>query len=126
MPAPKRFLVVERDDDLRFFYGRDLRAAFPGCSVVEAESCSGALASLAEARVDAAIVNQVATDARGPEILRRLRAECPDLPLISVGESTLKNDALKAGASAFVEAGKPQELGAAVQHALKASGNAAD
>jgi DNA-binding NtrC family response regulator len=125
MPEARRFLVLERDPDLRFFYSRDLRQAFPGCAVVEAESCQAALASLTNTSIDAAIVNQAATDAKGPEMLRRLHAQHPDLTLISIGESALKKDALQAGASAFVEAGKSQQLGSVVREVLKPQPKAA-
>lgn len=115
------FLIVERDADLREIYRRKLRQFFPKATVIDVDSCAEALTRLAETRVDAAVVNQVAADMRGPALLRTLHQAWPSLPLVSIGETALESESLRAGAAVFIDASKAHELGPVVRHALGAA-----
>jgi DNA-binding NtrC family response regulator len=115
-----RFVVVEKDSELRSLYTRRLRTGFAGCAVSESESGTAALELLSLQRVDVVIVNQRAADLEGVALISGIRRQHPALPLIAIGEAPLRADALEAGATAFLEANRWRDLTQAVQQVLTA------
>lgn len=96
--------------------------------VGEAESAEQALDRLAAAAPDPVLVDLVLVDlglpgANGLELIRRLRAERPDLPCVMVtahGDARTRRRALAAGAAGFASKSDPDAILAAVRAALGA------
>lgn len=116
--APRTFLILEKDGDLRSLHRLKLLKQFPGCSVLEVASCAAALTALERFPADAVVVNQSAQDCSGLEALARLRRDHPGLPLISVGPVDVEHAALEHGATRFLDDRHWEGLGAAVHDVL--------
>ncbi len=109
MPNGHRILVVDDDRDVRLPLRRFLLGR--GFAVEESESVEGALEAYKRAGADVAIVDFSLGDGDGLELLRRLKALEPALPVILLtGHATidLAVTAIKEGAEQFFT--KPVEL----------------
>ena len=112
MRRKEKILLVDDDDGIRAALGRYLRAR--GYEVADAGSMQEAEAA-ATAGVDLALVDQRLPDGTGLELLPRLRAVVPQLPVIMLtahGTIDMAVQAIKDGADQFLT--KPIDLDALV------------
>jgi DNA-binding NtrC family response regulator len=108
-----RVLVVDDDEGIRLALGRCLGAR--GYEVVPAAGVREAEAAAAKAGADLAIVDQRLPDGTGLELLPRLRAILPHLPIVILtghGTIDMAVQAIKDGADQFLT--KPVDLEALV------------
>jgi DNA-binding NtrC family response regulator len=102
-------LLVEDEETTRGLVRRFLAAR--GLAVEEAGSCAEALRAFHSRRLDAAVIDHLLPDGTALELLPRLRAIDPDVPLVVLtghGSIDLAVQAVKAGAEQFLT--KPVEL----------------
>lgn len=105
-----------------------VKEAFPDAEVLEAESAAAALEQIqAHADVDLSLVDVRMPDLDGLELLRTLKADRPDMPVIML--STYDNApyvkrALADGAAGYLlKDATPEDLSQAINVALSGSGN---
>jgi DNA-binding NarL/FixJ family response regulator len=105
-----------------------VREGFPDAEVSEAESAVAALELLrSKGPVDLALVDVRMPDLDGLELLRAVKAEWPDLPVVMI--STYENApyvkrALSDGASGYLlKDATPEDLSQAINVAMSGSGN---
>ena len=105
-----------------------VKEAFPDAEVLEAESAAAALEQVqAHADVDLSLVDVRMPDLDGLELLRTLKADRPDMPVIML--STYDNApyvkrALADGAAGYLlKDATPEDLSQAINVALSGSGN---
>jgi DNA-binding NtrC family response regulator len=100
---PPRVLVVDDDDSVRAGLRRFL--ALKGFEVSEASSCAEAVEVSVRATPEAALLDHQLPDGSGLELLARLKAASPDLPVIMVtGHASIELavQAIKEGAEQFL------------------------
>jgi DNA-binding response OmpR family regulator len=78
-PLRRRVLFIEDESALRISYERYFR---PRYAMAFASSGAEALARVAEAPPDVVVLDMRLPDTDGVELLRRLREQIPDLPVI--------------------------------------------
>src|SRR6187401_1844390 len=108
MPA-RRVLVLDDEKLVRWSLSERLKA--DGYEPVEAASVAEAMSATARANIDAAILDYHLPDGDGIAVLKRLRQDDPDLPVIMLTANTdvdIVVEAVKAGASDYVA--KPFEV----------------
>lgn len=96
-------LIIEDDRDIASLLRRGLAAA--GHSAVHADSLASAQAALAEAPVEAAIIDMMLGDENGDEILSALRAgghDFPALMLSALSRVEERTQGLNAGAQDYI------------------------
>jgi two-component system, OmpR family, response regulator len=81
-PAPPRLLVVDDEPAIRELLFLALR--FEGWAVRTAEDGAGAVRTAREFSPDVVLLDVMLPDMDGFEVLRRLRAEAPRLPVVFV------------------------------------------
>jgi DNA-binding NarL/FixJ family response regulator len=123
-----RILIVDDHALVRRGLYHVVREGFPEADVVEAESSAAALDALHEGKAfDMALVDVRMPDLDGLELLRAIKTEWPDLPVIML--STYDNApyvkrALADGASGYLlKDATPEDLSQAINVALSGSGN---
>ena len=100
---------------------------FPDAEVTEAESAAAALEHIHNGKeIDLALVDVRMPDLDGLELLRALKADRPDMPVVML--STYDNApyvkrALADGASGYLKDATPEDLSQAINVALSGSGN---
>jgi len=102
MPA-RRVLVLDDEKLVRWSLSERLKA--DGFEPVEAASVAEAMSAAARANIDAAILDYHLPDGDGIAVLKRLRQDDPDLPVIMLTAHTdvdIVVEAVKAGASDYV------------------------
>ena len=114
-----KFIVLEKDDDIRSLYRRKLEQKFRDCVVIEAASCVEAVDSLGREPVDAILVNQAALDARGVEMVQAIRRADRQIPLISIGDPPQQHASIENGADIFVATADWETVGQAVEQVLE-------
>ncbi|NGN65929.1 response regulator transcription factor [Streptomyces sp. A7024] len=101
--APERLLVVEDDPTLRELLSASLRLA--GFDVAAAESGAQALASVREQRPELIVLDVMLPDIDGFEVVRRLRAQQADPPVLFLTARDAPEDrigGLRAGGDDYV------------------------
>lgn len=123
-----RILVVDDHALVRRGMNYVVKEGFPDAEVVEAESSSAALEVLKSGtKMDLALVDVRMPDLDGLELLRAIKAEWADLPVIML--STYDNApyvkrALADGAAGYLlKDATPEDLSQAINVALSGSGN---
>jgi DNA-binding NarL/FixJ family response regulator len=123
-----RIMVVDDHALVRRGMSYVVKEGFPDAEVVEAESSAAALAVLhAGTKVDLALVDVRMPDLDGLELLRAVKAEWPDIPVVML--STYENApyvkrALSDGASGYLlKDATPEDLSQAINVAMSGSGN---
>ena len=104
-----RILIADDDADVRFGIREFLRHR--GYEVEEVDSCAAALDAFTSRKLDAAILDYSMRDGNSIELLPRLRAAAPRVPIIILtGYGTAENElqAISEGADEFLT--KPTEL----------------
>lgn len=97
-----RFLLIDDDADLRYLNRRALQREFPGCDVIEAESCEGAVEKSAGLQVDATIADHHLQGQSGIDCIALLRAHHIGGVVIMVTSNlnpALRDEAIAAGAN---------------------------
>lgn len=106
-----KILVVDDSDYARQRIGKILRAA--GHEVVEAEGGETALRLLEAAAPQAATVDLLMPGMDGIELIRRLRARRPEMPIVALSadvQQATRREVIAAGASRFVAKTAPAEV----------------
>jgi DNA-binding NarL/FixJ family response regulator len=122
-----RILIVDDHALVRRGMSYVVKEGFPDADVSEAESAAAALVVLRAEKVDLALVDVRMPDLDGLELLRTVKAEWPDIPVIML--STYENApyvkrALADGASGYLlKDATPEDLSQAINVALSGSGN---
>src|SRR5215203_874352 len=123
-----RILIVDDHALVRRGMNYVVKEGFPDAEVVEAESAAAALESLKKGAVpDMALVDVRMPDLDGLELLRAIKAEWPDMPVIML--STYENApyvkrALADGAAGYLlKDATPEDLSQAINVAMSGSGN---
>jgi DNA-binding NarL/FixJ family response regulator len=123
-----KILIVDDHALVRRGMNYVVKEGFPDAEVVEAESAAAALESLKKGAVpDMALVDVRMPDLDGLELLRAIKAEWPDMPVIML--STYENApyvkrALADGAAGYLlKDATPEDLSQAINVAMSGSGN---
>jgi DNA-binding NarL/FixJ family response regulator len=123
-----RILIVDDHALVRRGMNYVVKEGFPDADVVEAESSAAALEALRTGgKVDLALVDVRMPDLDGLELLRAIKTEWEDLPVIML--STYENApyvkrALADGASGYLlKDATPEDLSQAINVAMSGSGN---
>jgi DNA-binding NarL/FixJ family response regulator len=124
-----RIMIVDDHALVRRGISYVVKEGFPEADVVEAESATRALEFFRDGKkVDLALVDVRTPDLDGLELLRAVKAEWPEVPVIML--STYDNApnvkrALVDGAAGYLlKDATPEDLGQAVNMAISGSGNA--
>jgi DNA-binding NarL/FixJ family response regulator len=122
-----RILIVDDHALVRRGMSYVVKEGFPDADVSEAEGAAAALVVLRAEKVDLALVDVRMPDLDGLELLRTVKAEWPDIPVIML--STYENApyvkrALADGASGYLlKDATPEDLSQAINVAMSGSGN---
>jgi DNA-binding NarL/FixJ family response regulator len=123
-----RILIVDDHALVRRGMSYVVKEGFPDADVIEAESSATAIEAMrTNAKVDLALVDVRMPDLDGLELLRSLKAEWPDMPVVML--STYENApyvkrALADGAAGYLlKDATPEDLSQAINVAMSGSGN---
>jgi DNA-binding NarL/FixJ family response regulator len=122
-----RILIVDDHALVRHGMGYVVKEGFPDADVVEAEGAAAALEAMREAPADLALVDVRMPDLDGLELLRAMKTEWPNVPVIML--STYENApyvkrALSDGAAGYLlKDATPEDLGQAINVAISGGGN---
>ncbi|MEP6475780.1 MAG: response regulator transcription factor [Actinomycetota bacterium] len=122
-----RILIVDDHALVRRGMSYVVKEGFPDADVSEAGSAAAALVILRAEKVDMALVDVRMPDLDGLDLLRTMKAEWPDIPVIML--STYENApyvkrALSDGASGYLlKDATPEDLSQAINVAMSGSGN---
>jgi CheY-like chemotaxis protein len=84
---PVRFLLLDDDEDGRFLNSHALKAAFPGCEVLETSTCEEALALSADGKISAILSDHHLHGSNGVACISALRQQGIDCPIVLVTNS---------------------------------------
>jgi DNA-binding response OmpR family regulator len=102
-----RFMIV--DDDLKtlFLVEHALKAAFPEARITTLTDGSDALQTIRKMGTDLLITDHSMTHMNGADLIRELRAEGSNLPIIMISNSpNAEEEGNAAGANQFMEKGQ--------------------
>jgi two-component system response regulator DegU len=122
-----RILIVDDHALVRRGMSYVVKEGFPDADVVEADGAASALERMREKAADLALVDVRMPDLDGLELLRAIKLEWPDVPVIML--STYENApyvkrALSDGASGYLlKDATPEDLGQAINVAISGGGN---
>jgi DNA-binding NarL/FixJ family response regulator len=122
-----KILIVDDHALVRRGLNYVVKEGFPDAEVVEAEGSAAALDGMREGGVDLALVDVRMPDRDGLELLRAIKADWADVPVIML--STYENApyvkrALADGASGYLlKDATPEDLAQAIKVAMSGSGN---
>jgi DNA-binding NarL/FixJ family response regulator len=122
-----RILIVDDHALVRRGMSYVVKEGFPDADVSEAGSAAAALVILRAEKVDLALVDVRMPELDGLDLLRSVKAEWPDIPVIML--STYENApyvkrALSDGASGYLlKDATPEDLSQAINVAMSGSGN---
>jgi DNA-binding NarL/FixJ family response regulator len=122
-----RILIVDDHALVRRGMSYVVKECFPEAEVVEADGAASALEAMRKQPVDLALVDVRMPDLDGLELLRAMKQEWPDVPVVML--STYENApyvkrALADGAAGYLlKDATPDDLGQAIRVALSGSGN---
>lgn len=102
---PLKVLIVDDDPDDRFLSSRIVQRELPGAELLELASALDALDLLTRQSVDLIMLNHTLVDMRGPDLVRALREQGVTTPVlvVSAHPGNVREEALEAGANAFVD-----------------------
>ena len=122
-----RILIVDDHALVRRGMAYVVKEGFPDADVVEAEGAAAALDAMRVKAADLALVDVRMPDLDGLELLRAIKLEWPDVPVIML--STYENApyvkrALSDGAAGYLlKDATPEDLGQAINVAISGGGN---
>jgi CheY-like chemotaxis protein len=118
-PFPSHhFLVIDHHHDRRFLLVKSLLRKFPNASIEEVADGEPAIA-LASERTFAAIIVHRTSEYFGSELVERLRAANPNVPIMMVSSIDRAEDARAAGADAFLLYDEWLRIGSVVKDLLE-------
>ena len=112
------FLVVDRDPDGLALLSGALRSRYRNSTVHSGGEAGISIVLAAMHNVDAIIVHR-AIGMTGDQTVRALRPLCPDVPIVLVSATHRLEEAIAAGANAFLPYGQWLMLGTVVSDLLK-------
>jgi FixJ family two-component response regulator len=99
-----RFTIADDDPDALFLLHRMIEKMYPSSSVATFSNAEDALAHIRDTGTDILITNHGMGKMSGTELIRTLRAQKVDIPIVMVsGNPEVRKEAEEAGANAFVE-----------------------
>src|SRR5690348_17130851 len=99
-----RFTIADDDADALFFLQRMIQGMYPQSSVSTFSNAEDALAHIRDTGTDILITNHGMGELTGTDLIRTLRAQKVQIPIIMVsGNPEVRKEAAEAGADAFVE-----------------------
>jgi CheY-like chemotaxis protein len=101
VPSSKRFLIIDDNADGRSLLSRTLLRKFPDAAIVECQDAATAVATVQTLPVSAILVHR-AGEHDGVSLIRLLRQEKPDVPIIAVSGIDRSAASLGAGATRFL------------------------
>lgn len=101
MPLIRRFLIVDDNADARSLLTRTLLRKFPQSLATECGDATTATLTAQSEKIDAIIVHR-AGEVTGLELLPQLRKVAPEVPIVYVSGIERTQEALAAGATAFL------------------------
>jgi CheY-like chemotaxis protein len=104
------FLVVDEHRDSCFLFEATLRRMFPSVMVLTSTASADAI-DIARTVHPVAIVVHRTFDMTGPELVRAMRIAAPQARVVMVSSVDRRNEAMEAGASAFLLADEWLRLG---------------
>lgn len=119
MPNPHRFLVVDDNADSRFLLVKTLMRKFPRALLQECRSGEAALATANSDKLTAIVAHRGYEEA-GLPLVRRLRDAAPQVPIVMVSGVDRSQEALAAGADAFLHYDEWLRVGTVVAEAIEA------
>ncbi len=117
LPNEPKFLVVDTDQDSRFFLSRTLLRKFPSAILVECQTNQAALRQAADAELSAVIVHRTLTGS-AEELIPQLRAARPDIVIIWVSSVIPTTDYQSIGADRFLASAEWLRIGTVTAEAL--------
>jgi two-component system, NarL family, invasion response regulator UvrY len=122
-----RILIVDDQVLMRRGMAYVVKDGFPDADVVEAEGASAALDVMREKVADLALVNVRLPDLDGLDLLRAMKLEWPDVPVIMLStyeNAPYVNRALSDGAAGYLlKDATPEDLEQAINFAIAGAGN---
>lgn len=122
-----KILIVDDHALVRHGIALIVRDSFDDAEIVEAEGAEAAMATLADGAPDVALVDVRMPDQDGIQLLKELKAEVPDLPVIMLttfDHAKYARAALAEGAAGYMlKDSTPSDLGQAIRVALEGGGN---
>ena len=106
-----RFTIVDDDLNTLFLVEHALKEAFPGACITTLTDGTDALQHIRKIGTDLLITDHSMTHMTGADLIRELRAEGSDLPIIMISNSpNAKEEGNTAGADRFMEKGEAMSL----------------
>ena len=102
-----RLTIVDDDLNTLFLVERALKEAFPDASITTLTDGSDALQHIRKIGTDLLITDHSMTHMNGADLIRELRADGSNLPIIMISNSpNAKEEGRAAGANRFMEKGE--------------------
>jgi DNA-binding NtrC family response regulator len=99
-----RFTIADDDPDALFLLNRMLEKLYPHSSISMFSNAEDALAHIRDTGTDILITNHGMGKMTGTDLIRLLRAQKVEVPIIMVsGNPAVRKEAEEAGADAFIE-----------------------
>ena len=99
-----RITLADDDTDALFLLSRMIEQVYPGSSISTFSNAEDALAHIRDTGTDILITNHGMGKMTGTELIRILRAQKVEIPIIMVsGNPEVQKEADEAGADAFIE-----------------------
>ena len=99
-----RFTLADDDPDALFLLQRMIQNVYPRSSVSTFTNAEDALAHIRDTGTDILITNHGMGQMTGTELIRTLRAQNVEIPIVMVsGNPEVRKEAEEAGADAFME-----------------------
>lgn len=106
-----RLTIVDDDLNTLFLVERALKEAFPDARITTLTDGSDALQHIRKIGTDLLITDHSMTHMNGADLIRELRAEGSNLPIIMISNSpNAKDEGSAAGANRFMEKGEAMSL----------------
>lgn len=115
---PLRFLVIDHHQDSRFLLVKSLLRKFPHALIEEVADGEPALALASERTFDAIITHRT-IEYFGTELVEKLRASHPNVPIVMVSSIDRTEAALAAGADSFLLYDEWLRIGSVVKDLLE-------
>lgn len=99
-----RFTLADDDADALFLLHRMIEQLYPNSSISMFSNAADALAHIRDTGTDILITNHGMGEMTGTDLIRTLRAQKVDIPIIMIsGNPEVREEAREAGANAFIE-----------------------
>jgi DNA-binding response OmpR family regulator len=99
-----RFTIAEDDVDALFLLNRMIQQLYPDSSISTFTNAEDALAHIRDVGTDMVITNHGMGEMTGTEMIRLLRAQKVEVPIIMIsGNPQVRQEAEEVGANAFFE-----------------------